>query len=1528
MKVQVLSSALIYHSFLYYRRGTYMRSIVCLEKILIIMALGCCALFAQAPATNYTFYFLPPSDDKWIAGNSYLYNGDVGAVENMQIEATRCGWFKKEFTAASDIPEKALIYLGALGRDKLDAKGIGADPNDLTWISLRANFGNSNKLYLIGDGLKFSTSDPGDQDEDKQNRCSYIMAAFIYDTDSTVNPSFSGNYHQPVQDGLRRGIVKVDLDTLRVVGNDTLGRDRKPIFARTTVPYANWVDKESFDAAFTPYGLYNGKVSNVPRCYDMSFGRASNGTWEFDSDKMLTPTGNNLVGGFYPDLLDSEGDADYTVCPTCRKEYTANCFNPTTPANVNRIPSLTYKGKTYTGMDAFDRANDRLPEGWNNDPNNRLNNGSNLYSPYAEYNVYDCGIPDGQPRPGANGAKKATANLSFCFESHGVFVYENGQEFFFRGDDDIWVFINNKLVIDLGGIHNPAPAFVDLDTLNLIEGETYPIDVFFCERMGTQSNVRVSTNMYITQKSEFHPEPPNKIENWMCATVSSGTGGSDCATKISSSGGSSRQIDLCGPPLIAGGYKVEFYMVNRTDTLFLSEAPAGKKRSEKCNNKGNSNIFDCYVKDLNDKESGIKIDSAKYSCGGRNQCKGNSSALNKVDIPAGDWTVYARLLDDRGQVGKIAEIDRLKSVTKARLVWGNLNTENNANPKVLKDVYGAITKKEQSIINGKSTPIYIAGGDWKDTVHTSFIYETDPEYLASVSYTIPPITGLKITTDSLGENNVAGVRRNLPPGGIDTLWVRGDDYYMGIKEFEINLDGISNSAETPSLKLTIYQPTLRFVDSTYAKTINPTKPNAYNGFLWWTMPDTSAPFVGRPLPVYVVAWDTVQNTICSHCTFLLSETSNTNNPDIGEGIVYSDAVKIVNGKQIIYIRGKDVVKGTDFATWRISGPSKGITYAEWTGLQFRDAPIPMPLESYVYDRNGDGIGDSLVVKFSKSFIENGAVVDSLLPVLLEVTWEAGNPVAFHNPNPLYKPSDLKNPDFVKNIYMKQFFTENLAYWNKYLQPDGITMIIADSATAFSKDVLTFGHNSGKGNILSYTPYYDQSLCSMEKGCQPSDLKFASYDASVFDRIPPIVTRAVYRMDARTCGGSKTEYCTDGLEVSLSEPVFADPDASDNLIKNPFSYCFEYSQNSKCKGTSEIQTNNMKWNSIGLNGYLPWAWEVPKRDEDNSYSARYKPSQRNSPPKYYEGASGGDNGADLVYRAYEGTRTPRATDWVKIRPPKLETPLVLGYEGADVLRDAAGNSANPREIGVLITGGNRYEKEQNKIASVDINDTIPLGGIFLPGGKKPVWITEIGRDYADRNLFRDTSITEFLPIPKGYPIDSVKKNYPGSVGTIINHGNIHDWVKDALLSDDCKDDNNKNGKNICTVIDRYGRPIPLNMNDSSYAEAVTLRASVFYHTNLGDYTAHKNPVEGKCTDPIFRGDPIKRPQYGNNCLGNEYNFYLAWDLKSNKGRYVGTGAYVAITKSYLQLDYILNGEPKSVKLDPDEFVEMFGARRIK
>ena len=90
-------------------------------------------------------------------------------------------------------------------------------------------------------------------------------------------------------------------------------------------------------------------------------------------------------------------------------------------------------------------------------------------------------------------------NFRFTTELHTKFKYLGGEIFSFFGDDDVWVFINKNLALDLGGVHSRMEGTVNLDAkanaLGLVIGQVYSMDLFQAERFGSESNFEITTSM-------------------------------------------------------------------------------------------------------------------------------------------------------------------------------------------------------------------------------------------------------------------------------------------------------------------------------------------------------------------------------------------------------------------------------------------------------------------------------------------------------------------------------------------------------------------------------------------------------------------------------------------------------------------------------------------------------------------------------------------------------------------------------------------------------------------------------------------------------------------------------------------------------------------------------------------------------------------------------------------------------------------------------------------------------------------------
>ena len=103
---------------------------------------------------------------------------------------------------------------------------------------------------------------------------------------------------------------------------------------------------------------------------------------------------------------------------------------------------------------------------------------------------------------GSMGENTVNHTFAFTTELHTFFTYTGvNQMFEFAGDDDAWVYVNNILAVDMGGLHTAAYSVIDLgnavvaEYLGLEIGGIYALDIYNAERHTTQSNFKITTSL-------------------------------------------------------------------------------------------------------------------------------------------------------------------------------------------------------------------------------------------------------------------------------------------------------------------------------------------------------------------------------------------------------------------------------------------------------------------------------------------------------------------------------------------------------------------------------------------------------------------------------------------------------------------------------------------------------------------------------------------------------------------------------------------------------------------------------------------------------------------------------------------------------------------------------------------------------------------------------------------------------------------------------------------------------------------------
>ena len=193
--------------------------------------------------------------------------------------------------------------------------------------------------------------------------------------------------------------------------------------------------------------------------------------------KNATPNYGCGVGRWFSDIFTTRTEYNYSTpsdCSTTFNPLGTNAYN-----NVKHYDSLVFTLDQTQGPSTY--VYSRMGDYNTGNPITSFRGDAEEYFPLDKY---------GQDPPGSG------HNFSFCTELHTTFQYQSGLKFEFTGDDDVWVFINDELVIDLGGLHPASTEFLNLDDLTGLQfGYTYNFDLFQCERHMDHSSSRMVTNI-------------------------------------------------------------------------------------------------------------------------------------------------------------------------------------------------------------------------------------------------------------------------------------------------------------------------------------------------------------------------------------------------------------------------------------------------------------------------------------------------------------------------------------------------------------------------------------------------------------------------------------------------------------------------------------------------------------------------------------------------------------------------------------------------------------------------------------------------------------------------------------------------------------------------------------------------------------------------------------------------------------------------------------------------------------------------
>jgi fibro-slime domain-containing protein len=199
-------------------------------------------------------------------------------------------------------------------------------------------------------------------------------------------------------------------------------------------------------------------------------------------------------------------------------------------------------------------------------------------------------------------------NYSFAMKISTQFKYAKGQSFEIIGDDDFWIFINNKLALDYGGIHDKIEGAINLDTLGLKEGNVYPFHIFYAERNITGSNLKIRTSITFINSSSS-----SQNDKSSSSTLIKSSSSSQKIASSSSKPKSSSSMDSISSSSLQNDKSSSSKPASSSSTKAKTSSSSSKAVSSSSAKTSNDEIPDFYVRMTGAFEFEIVLDESAPS---------------------------------------------------------------------------------------------------------------------------------------------------------------------------------------------------------------------------------------------------------------------------------------------------------------------------------------------------------------------------------------------------------------------------------------------------------------------------------------------------------------------------------------------------------------------------------------------------------------------------------------------------------------------------------------------------------------------------------------------------------------------------------------------------------------------------------------------------------------------------------------------------------------------------------------------------